>query len=211
MAMQVNLLPDSKQQRLKAKRIRRLILGGIVLVLITTVASPLVLLATTGTQNLLLGRAQKNIDNRLEEIRGTENIVTILSVQDRLNALPPLYQQRLIITELLNELPAITPKEVRLETMSINTLAGGMVFTGSAPNYFTVRKFYHALQRKPLTIDPNRVEPDPDKEPYFTSVLLQNVSTEGAKEGILFEITAQFAPELIDGEKGEADGQTSGQ
>lgn len=200
MAMQVNLLPASKQQRLQAKRIRRMILTGIVLVLIVTVALPLVLLATTATQNLLLKSTQDSIDERLGIIRGTENIDTMLTVKDHLDSLPALYAQRLIITELLNSLPSVTPQPVRLTKLSLDSTAGSLVFTGTANSYATVEQFYQALRQAALEIDPNRINPDPETEGYFTAVTLNNVSAENTENEVLFEISAQFVPQLIDGE-----------
>lgn len=198
MAIRINLLPDSKQARLKAQRTRHLIISIATAVTIIAIAVPVILLAVKGGQSLYLKNTQQQIDEKKQTLKSTPDITTILSVKDHLDALPSLYQQRLLVTKLLAYLPKVTPKDIRLTNITVDIAATRMIITGSTTNYGSVDKFYKALQRARVAFDANKVEPDPDTTGYFSGVVLEDVSGPAGSE-VSFTITTNFTSELITG------------
>lgn len=195
-ARAINLLPDSKQQRLQAARTRKMIISIATLVIILAVAIPIILTVVRSGQSLYLSRTQDQIQERKQTIQSTENITTILTVKDHLASLPALYQQRLLISKLLDYLPNVTPQNVHLNSLIIESTGGTFSISGSTDSYSNAEKLYRALLQANDSVDPNKVEPDPDKAGYFTNVVLQNVSGPSGKE-VSFTIVGNFDLGLV--------------
>ncbi|MBI3983862.1 hypothetical protein HY346_01030 [Candidatus Microgenomates bacterium] len=197
MNKQVNLLPDIKQRRQQDKRLRQSFVTGGIIALVVAFGIPILLLIIKGSQSLYLGRVQGQIDERKATIQSTPNISTMLTVKDHLNSLAMLYGQRVEFSELLGFLPAVIPKSVSLHSIDLST-DGQLSFSGVTPSYAEAEKFYEALLRAGVSVNAERVEPNPQLEGYFTSVNLSSVGGLSGSE-VTFEITATFNPALIDG------------
>ncbi|MBI4100964.1 hypothetical protein HY441_00635 [Candidatus Microgenomates bacterium] len=194
----VNLLPDTKQQRLRLKRTRQVAVSIATLVLIVAIAAPVLLVVARQSQQVLLDRTQKQIDERKKTLKETDNISTMLTVKDHLASLPSLYDQRTFATELLAVLPGVMPQEIRLTNIEVDVGAGTISFAGSSPTYGAVEKFFRAVQQAGIKVDANRVDPNPDTSGYFTSVVLEDVSGPSGSE-VTFTIKANFDAQLTDG------------
>lgn len=200
MNKQVNLLPDSKQQRIREKRTRQMITSITLLVIVVAVAVPIILLGVKGTQKLQKDRLQDQIEQHKATIAGTSNISTMLTIKDHLQSLADLYNNRAIATELINYLPSVTPTGMNFTSIDLETTSNTITITGSAAKYSEVEKFYRALANSGSDIDQSKVEPDPLSAGYFTNETLQTVNGP-AGETVSFTITATFDPKMIDGEK----------
>ncbi len=198
MVKQVNLLPDSKQVRLRAQRARKLSIVISSIIMAVAIGVPVLLLAIKGSQALLLNRTQDRIDQHKATLQSTPNITTMLTVKDHLSSLPSLYEQRLVVSELMAFLPSVLPAEIRLSNIEIDT-SGGLTLSGVSPSYAGVDRLYRALLVAGDLQDPNRVEDDPQIRGYFTSVVLENASGPSGSE-VNFTIKASFDARLIDGE-----------
>lgn len=204
MNKQINLLPSLKQERLQEVRMRRIIVGTATAILILSIALPLILLLTRSGQSIVLNRVQKGIDDKLTQLRETENITTILSAQDHLDALPDLYHQRLLVSQLFKILPSVIPQEVSLSDLQI-AADGTITFSGTANSYTAVEKFYNGL----ILADVNdfnieRAEPNPAVNGHFTDLVLENVSGLTGRE-IGFTISGRFDQTIL--QLGANDGQ----
>lgn len=203
MAVQVNLLPDIKQERLRAERIKQLTIGIAVSVLIAAIGVPLILFSVNQGIKFAQGRTQEDIAERTNQIQTFPDINTMLSVQANLDALPDLYHQRVQPSELLGLLPSLMPAEIRLSSLEL-TPEGNLKLIGFSPTFNAVQTFYTALGNAGLATNTERIEPNPDTEGYFTNLVLESAS--GDADEVSFSISATYAPELIDGvEDGQAE------
>lgn len=193
----INLLPDSKQQRQKEGRLRKMMISGALGVMAVAVGVPLLLLTIKGAQALSLNRTQNQIDERRAEIQQTPDITTMLTTKDHMDSLPNLYAQRTYTTNLLDVLPKTLPTSLRLTDMEIGN--GGMVtFRGLSATYNEVEKFYKALLTYGIEYNPNRIEQDPNTNGLFTNVVVDEVSGPAGSE-VVFTISANFDVGLISG------------
>ena len=133
--IQINLVPDVKQEMLRAQRMRNitismsivagLIAGGAVVVM------GLALGAQAVTENLVAGQ----IDKEFKKLQDTKDIDNALTIQNQLNAITGLNDKRTIDSRLLDVLAAINPAETNNVTLSRVTLdptATKLVIEGSA-------------------------------------------------------------------------------
>jgi len=197
--VQVNLLPQKKQENLKAKRLRQLVITTGSVVLVVAIALPIVLFVAKSGQNLVLKRTQNQIDERISTIKSTPDITTMLTVKDHLASLPELYEQRLLVSELFKILPNVTPTQVKLSSADVSA-DGSITFTGTASSYSAIQKFFVALQRAGDNYDPEKVDPDPNVSGQFSEMVLESVNgTSGGQ--VSFTILGRFAQTIISGEQ----------
>lgn len=194
----VNLLPASKQTRLQQQRRKRLLISLITAIIIVALAVPIVLFVVKQSQNLLISRTQTEINKRKEELKNTEDITTMLTVKDHLNALPQLFDQRLAVSKLLERLPALTPTDISFNNLTVDTATNTVSITGTSTSYYKVAQFYLALQRAKVDYNAENLEPNADTTGDFTSVVLQDVGGPSGEE-VTFTITASFNSEIIQG------------
>lgn len=198
MNKQINLLPDSKQDRLKERRARQMVTTIASLIIVVAIGVPIFLLVIKGSQQLYLSRLQDQIDANKNTINSTANIATILTVKDHLTSLSGLYANRAISTELLSILPSVTPQGVKFSSLEFDNSTYTLIITGSAAKYSDVEKFYRALSNIGAEVNVNRVEPDPSASGLFTGETLQSVSGSSGVQ-VDFTINAVFDPKVIDG------------
>lgn len=210
MRTQVNLLPSTKQDKLKASRTRQLVITVGSVLLLAAIALPIVLFVSKSTQIVVLKRTQTQIDERMKQVEETPNIHTMLTVQADLASLPSLYSQRLLVSDLFSILPSVTPTDVKLSSQKIST-DGSIEFTGTASSYAAVNKFFEALQRAGTKYDPNKV-PDPNATGEFSDLVLLNVG--GISGGqVSFSIKGKYSQKILadDSANQNQNGDTNGQ
>jgi hypothetical protein len=96
-----------------------------------------------------LALTQRSIDRQVGELRAVEGLDQILSVQNKLNTLPELNQQRLYNSTFLTLLPKLLPKGVSLTEISINESSTVRV-AGKAPSTSPIEDFIAILRRTEL-------------------------------------------------------------
>lgn len=198
----INLLPDSKIEGEKRQRTRRLATSITTAVIVVTIGVPLLLLGIKGGQNLALGRTQGQIDERLNQLKSTEQLATILTVQDHMASLPELYRQRIFVSELVKIIPSLMPSEIRLSNIEVDVISGTIQISGIAPTYSSAEKFHKSLQFVGVASDTSTVDPDPDLSGLFTNVVLRDISGPSGTE-VNFVISATFSFTLLDGVEDE--------
>lgn len=200
MSVQVNLLPNTKQERLKAKRVRQMIIAGCFVAIAIAVAVPTILFFLRLALDLNLDSKQKNIDELKAKIKNTPNIENMLSVKDRLNQLPLLYSNRNQYSEFLTYMLSRVPQDVKLSTVEL-TDDGTMRILGESPSYELVEKFYESLRQANVSVNPDNIEPDADLQGLFTSMQLDDVDGASGAE-VSFTISGVFSDDLVNGTVG---------
>jgi Tfp pilus assembly protein PilN len=206
MIAKVNLLPVLKQEKLKQRRTRQLAISIGVTVIAIAIAVPILLFIYRTTQGVVLSRTQKSIDEKQQQIAEFEDIETMLTVKQDLAELPALYMQRVYTTQLLKILPSVTPVGLVFTNLDIEG-SGNFTISGETNSYVNVEKLFSGLQRADVKdVNPDRVEPDPDKVGYFTNLFLESVSGASGDQ-VSFTISGQFDPKIVAPKEEATDGQ----
>lgn len=206
MVAQVNLLPGLKQDKLKGKRTRQLIISIGTAAIVIGIAVPIVLFVYKSTQSLLLSRTQNSIDEKVETIRSFPDITTMLTVKDDLSDLPALYGRRVFLSELFRVLPTATPQEVKFNSLEFNG-SGGFTIVGNTNSYRSVEKLFEALKQLSVEVKIDRVDPDPQANGDFRNLQLLEESGLSGDE-VSFTISGLFNSEIIAKLSGGNDGQS---
>ena len=196
MAVQFNLLPDVKLEFNRQQHVKRLVytvcsIATVIVVAITVVA----FLSVNVLQKKLLNDAGKDIATYTDKLKGIPNLDKVLTIQDQLNSLPSLHQSKHITSRLFDYLPQVTPTNVHIGKLNIDTTANTMTITGTADTVELVNKFVDTLKFTQYTTkeDPN------NRVKAFSNVVLSKVDRN--ERGATYTIDTAYDASLFDATK----------
>lgn len=117
--IEINLIPDVKQEYLKAKRARMLVISGAIIVSIVSVAI-VVLLAVYlfGIQALFSLKADEDIKSNQKSLLSTADLTNMLTLQSQLENISSLHNKENMSSRMFDVLAAIRPAQPNQVTFS---------------------------------------------------------------------------------------------
>lgn len=187
--IQFNLLPDVKLQYIRATyRKRVIILGSIIASVVFFAIFVLLFLFVRVNQTRHMGHLDRDIDSQVKVLKEKKDLDKILTVQNQLNSLPALHEQRVFSSRLFDYLTQVTPLQANITGVEADFEAKTISIKGKADSLATVNKFVDTLKFTDF-----KLEGDTPKEgKAFTSVVLQSFglsSSAGQAAETSFEIT----------------------
>lgn len=196
--IQLNLLPDVKLLYIKAQRQRRLVISVSVLVSGGAVVLLLLLLSYNGLQKKHLSDLTKDIKQENSQLADKPEIDKILTVQNQLQSLTALHDQKPAAARLFDYLNQVTPASVNITTFTIDFTTDTATITGTSDSLSNVNKYVDTLKYITYTTDENS-----DKaEPAFSNVVLSsfglNTGAKDNSQAASFTITLSFDKTIFD-------------
>jgi Tfp pilus assembly protein PilN len=190
----LNLLPDIKKEYLRAQRFKRLFMVGSFLVSAAFVAVVILMFVFVGTQNLHLGNLENNIEEKTNEIAQKEDLAKILTIQNQIEDLPQLHQDKFVMTSLFSYISSITPIDIDLVGVEVDPANGlNIVVSGLAVDYPEVNRFADQVKNANFVYDPVGEEGETTLDRPFSNVITEfGGFTE--ENGLEFDITFEFDP-----------------
>lgn len=145
--IQFNLLPDIKLEYIKAKRTKR----AVILISAAVAGSALTLfvvffLIVNVAQKQHLGNLQSDIDDHKKTLQGKQNLSEILTIQNQLNSLPALHEQKPVATRVYTYIQQVTPQKASISALTVSFAEGTMKIEGGADSLVTVNTFVDTLK-----------------------------------------------------------------
>lgn len=173
--IQLNLLPDVKMQYIKARRRKRLILGAsFIASAFFLVLFILLFVYVRFGQPKHMSDLSKDIAAKTSELQSKEDINKILTVQNQLNTLPGLHDQKAISSRLFDYLQQITPAEATISAVNIDFAEHKGAIEGNAKEIRVVNKFADTLKFTGFTVIEEGV--DPAAEPQCDLGVIEQTS-----------------------------------
>lgn len=145
--IQFNLLPDVKLEYIKARRTKRLVmLVSIGLSALSVFVLLLSLVTVDVVQKKSLHDLNKDIAADNAQLKAIPDLDKILTVQNQLNTLPTLHDQKPVATRLFGYLSQLTPEGVSLSNLKLDFAQHTVVFSGAAQNLDQVNRFVDTLK-----------------------------------------------------------------
>ncbi|MBP6042130.1 hypothetical protein KA529_03865 [Candidatus Saccharibacteria bacterium] len=141
----VNLIPDSKLAGIKAKRSKQAVQSLSMIVIIASVALPVVLFIFDFALTKAIDSKQNKIDDLVTKFETEEDVQRILTVQNQLNALPEAEANSFKMTNLLSVIEHSTPKNVGLLGISTLNVDGTFAFQANAESIQAANEFIDTL------------------------------------------------------------------
>lgn len=199
--IEVNLLPDVKQEYIKAERSRRLIISISVIVIIVSIGLLVLLLFVGALQKKHIKDLSKDIDSYSSELKSKKQISKILTVQNQLSTLTSLHDQKPAVSRVFDYINQITPTQVDISDLTFDFTKQEITISGNADSLSAVNKYIDTLKfTKYSTSGPN------SQAKAFSNVVLTDYgvsSTTGAAnpqastKPTTYKLTLNYDPNLF--------------
>lgn len=193
--VQFNLLPDVKLEYVKTQRTKRLLTLASFAVSVASIAVLLLAFVTVdGVQKKNLRDLNNDIQTNSRKLKNTPNLDKILTVQNQLNTLTDLHNQKPVASRLFTYIAQVTPGQAALNKLTIDYTAGTLTFGGSAPSLDVVSAYTDTLKATQYKVSGDSTTPK-----AFSNVVLSDFGRDD--EGATFTITLSFDPAIFDTSK----------
>lgn len=190
--VQFNLLPDVKIQYLKAKRQEHLVILISTIATIAGIMLVVLLLSTVYVvQKKNLSDLNRDIKTNSDQLKSTQSLNKILTVQNQLKSLPALHDKKPVATRMATFLSQITPSAVSISKLTIDYSLHTIIINGNTDTLDTVNTFADTLKFTTYTVKKSGVS----GQHAFSKVVLTNFSRD--KKGATYTLTTSFDPVIF--------------
>lgn len=197
--IQLNLLPDIKKEVVRAQRMRvKVTLAAISVSLVSVGILALGVLWVYVAQPLRINLVQKDIKKNTEILRGNKDSRKYLTLQNQLNALPDLHDNKSKTSRLMSFLPVLNPSDphkVKLTSVLLSEEDSTITVTGRTATFEAQNVFTDTLLNAKLTYVNNTDLQKKITEPMFTRVDLKNsgLTKESGQQIVTFSVMATYS------------------
>lgn len=188
--IQFNLLPDVKLQYLKARRTQQLVFTGAI---IAIAASLFVLLILIGTVDVFQKKSIHDLNNDIsidsKQLQNTPNLSKILTVQNQLETLTSLHNQKPAVSRLFTFIKQVTPSAASISQLSVDYSQNSISITGNAKLLDIINTYVDTLKFTTYKTSTG------SKANAFSSVVLSTFDR--SSSGASYTITANFDPTIF--------------
>lgn len=191
--IQLNLIPDVKEKYLRTQRLKRMVYGGSLIAVVASVGVIAIFASIVyGAQKIQLNNADETIKKNTAIINGTQDLDKILTVQNQLNKLTGLHDDKAVVSRLFDYLPQITPNDVFINNLNIvfGQSANTVKISGTSGSLETINRFVDTLKFTKYTIDGSE-----EQKNAFTGVVLSSFNRENKEAN--YTINMVYNPELF--------------
>ena len=189
--IQFNLLPDVKQEYIKAQSLKRLM---VTVSLLASAGSLVILMLIASAVFVVQRKAMNDLNDAIhtdsQTLRSTPNISDILTVQSQLNSLSTLHLQKPVASRLFGYLSQLTPSQTTISDLRVDYSLDTMVISGNAPSFDVVNTFVDGLKFTSYS-----VKGVSGSKPAFSSVVVSNFSR--SAQSATYSISFSFDPAIF--------------
>lgn len=196
--IQFNLLPDIKMQYITAKRQKHTILAVSLIVAASALTIFVLLFATVNIlQKNHLRDLERDISENTKKLKDTPELSKVLTVQNQLNSLPKLHNEKPVTSRLFGYITQLTPNQASIGSLSVDYTTSNMKLTGTTDSISTINKFVDTLKFTTY----NAVNPDNSTETGlpFKDVVMSSFAR--SEKETTYEISLSFDAKIFDSTK----------
>lgn len=200
--IEINLIPDVKQELIRARMIRSTVVSTAIVITIAAAALVVILsIYVFGVQTVRSAVADDSIKKGSSQLASVEDLSKILTIQNQLTKLNALNDAKSIDSRVFDMLQAVippAPNTVQISSLVVDGSLGTIKLEGQTPQYPSLETF-----RKTLGLANVRFNDSNGKQtdiPLATNLSLTNVSFGDDATGtkvVRFDITFTYATELL--------------
>lgn len=188
--IQFNLLPDVKLEYMRAQRTKRMVTVISVLATVVSLAILIVLLLVVFVfQRQYMNDLSADITKHSKDLKETKDINKILTVQNQLNSLAGLHEDKPDTTRVFTFIQKVTPQDITIDTLSVDFENGMINISGAAPTLVFVNQFVDTLKFTDYQ------KGDGTKARAFSEVVLASFGR--ATEGASYMVSMKFDPVIF--------------
>lgn len=201
--IEINLVPDIKQELIMAQRIRSMVIATTILIGSISIAIVAILAIYVFTvQAVRSGIADGEIKKGSNQLASVEDLSKTLTIQNQLTKISALNSGKKITSRTFDLLTAIippAPNDIQISNLAIDTSTSLITIEGQAPNsYAAVEVFRKTIEgAKVKYTDSNKSK---QEVTLASSVSISNTSYGEDSSGVKvlrFTLSFAYAPELF--------------
>lgn len=196
--IQFNLLPSVKLEYVRAKRTKRLTLLGAATVAGGSLLILVLLFANVQLQAKHSNDLSKDIASEASALENTEDLSTVLTVQNQLGSLAMLHGSKPEAARSIAYLKQVTPARVTISEAEFDFEQNTISIRGKAPSLAAVNAYADTL--KFTTYQTSGEEPAEGKA--FSEVVLGAVSPDTEGGSASYELTLKYDPVIFSNASG---------
>ena len=201
--IEINLVPDVKQELIMAQRIRSMVIAASILIGSISIAIVALLAMYVFTvQAVRGGLADNAIKQGSDKLASVEDLSKTLTIQNQLTKISDLNSNKHItsrIFDLLNKIITPSPNDIQISDLTVDSSTNLVTIDGQASNS------YAAVEVFRKTIEGANVKYTDDNKAQQEVALASNVSISNTSYGedssgvkvLRFTISFTYAPELF--------------
>lgn len=190
--IQFNLLPDVKLEYIKTQRTKHFLT---LVSFVVSAAAIAVLLISVVTVDVVQKKSLHDENNDIArysaQLKSIPNLNKILTVQNQLNTLSGLHDQKPVTSRLFTYISQVTPSQASLDNLSIDFTANQLTIGGNAPSLDVVSTYTDTLKAAEYKIAGS----NQGSTQAFTDVTLSDFGRD--QNGATFTITCNFDPAIF--------------
>jgi len=200
--IEINLIPDVKQELIRARRIRSAVVSGAIITTIVAVgivvALAVYVYAVQAVRDNLANDAIKTGSAKLASV---EDLSKMLTIQNQLTKMSALNDDKTINSRVFDLLLAVippAPNTVQVSKLVVNTTDETMTLEGQTPTYSSLETFKKTLDAAHIRY--NDSDSKQQEIALASSLSLSNISfgeNETGAKVLRFTITFNYAKELL--------------
>lgn len=153
--IEINLIPDVKQELIKAERVRSVVISFSILAgLISLGIVTLLAVYVFGVQTVRSALDDTSIKSGSEKLSAVEDLPKVLTIQNQLNKISELNDQKKVDSRIFDVLLAITPpapNNIQVSNVSIDADNSKIVIQGQTAGYDTLEVFKKTISGAVIT------------------------------------------------------------
>lgn len=196
--IQINLLPDVKQEYLRTQQTKQAVIVGSALISAVVLGITILLFVYVQVVQPQYQRVvQTDIDKGVQEMKAKPDAQRLVTVQGVLEQIPALKDQQQVISRTFNYLKDFTPRSVAYTRANVSLDTMTMTLAGGTVSYEQANVLANNLKSAKMTYRQGDVEQS--LSPYTNIVFNSLSKAENSSDGrpISFELTFQFDPLLF--------------
>ena len=200
--IEINLVPDVKQELINAERVRSVVIFGAIAVGIVSIIIVALLGSWVIGQNIRSGLHDKTIEKESAKLSAVEDLESSLTIQNQLSILPALHESKQVGSRIFDVLTAISPaapNDISISKLTISSETKTILIEAQAAGG------YSALETFKKTIAATELhftDEDDNKEVRRLAVSISDgersygEDSDGTKV-LRFELTFEYPEELF--------------
>lgn len=200
--IEINLIPDVKQELIKAQHVRSAVISVTILIGLASVAIvTLLAIYAFGVQTVRSALADDSIKKGSAQLAAVPDLSKTLTIQNQLTMISTIHDSTKIDSRLFDVLQEIippAPNDVQISTFKIDSSADQITIDGQAVNsYAAVEVFKKTIEGAQVSYSDGKTT---QTVPLATNVSTSNTSYGEDASGVKvlrFTISFSYAPELL--------------
>lgn len=198
--IQFNLLPDVKQQYIKAKNLKR---TAVVISMIVAASALFIFVLLFTTVNILqkkhLSDLSKDIKTQTATLKNTPDLDKVLTIQNQLKSLPDLHNQKPVVSRLFTYIAQLTPAKINIGKLDVDFDAKTINITGTADALSSVNQFVDTMKFTTYAYPTGDTAGTNTSGKAFTGVVLGSFGR--TDKDATYQISLSFDPLIFDSSK----------